>query len=302
MSYKDYYKILGIKTDASATEIEEAYLKLSARYSADEFEEDELSQIILQNITEAFMVLDSNEFRLEYDTKGSDWELPDAFYEDIIQEEETIEPEEELIDEDKPSEEEIADSFKSFFEKGFKEVVRLSKQHQDQQGHNTHITIPFSINDALEGTTKTITIEAEEIEIPIPKGAFPGQQLRLAGKGKRSTDGQTTGDLWITLVEQPHAYFFRRGNNILYHASVDIYTALLGGNITVPTPTGKVKMNIPKGIISNAALKIAGGGIPHFNNPEARGDFFVELHIEMPKDLSEEEIVLIKRLRGLRSS
>ena len=301
MSYKDYYRILGIKTDASTIEIEESYLKLSARYSTAEFEEDELSQIILQNITEAFMVLGDNEFRLEYDAKGSDWELPDSFYEGILEEEIiATEAEEKVVDKEKPSEDELNNSFKSFFEKGFKEVVRLSKQHQKQHDHNIHINLPFSINDAMEGATKTINIETEEIEIPIPKGAFSGQRLRLASRGKSSTDGQAKGDLWITLVEQPHAYFFRRGNNILYHASVDVYTALLGGNITVPTPNGKVKMNIPKGVISNAALKIEGAGIPIFNTPETRGDFFVELHIEMPKDLTEEEVILVKRLRDLR--
>ncbi len=300
MSYKDYYKILGVNKDASATEIEKAYLKLSARYSTAEFKEDELSQSILQNITEAFMVLSDDEFRLEYDTKGSDWEIPDSFDDENMIEEEIIETEEEqIVNREDLSEEEIANSFKSFFEKGFKEVIRLSRQH-NQQDHNIHITVPFSINDAIEGKTKTIKIETEEIEIPIPKGAFPGQRLRLAGRGKSSADGQTTGDLLITLVEQPHAYFFRRGNNILYHASVDVFTAMLGGSITVPTPKGKVKMNIPKGVISNATLKIAGAGIPQFNNPEKHGDFFVELHIEMPKDLSEEELVLIKRLRELR--
>lgn len=294
MSYKDYYKILGIKTTASATEIEDAYLKLSARYNAEEFEDDELSQTILQNITEAFMVLGDDEFRLEYDAKGSDWELPDSFYEETI-EEEMAESEEGLIEEGNPNEEELVDSFKAFFEKGFKEVMRLSKQD-----HHLHITVPFSINDAIEGATKTIKVEEEEIDIPIPKGAFPGQRLRLAGKGKINAEKQTRGDLWIILVEQPHAYFFRKGNNILYHASVDVYTAILGGSITVPTPNGKIKMNIPKGIVSNAALKIEGAGIPVFNNTEARGDFFVELHIEMPKELSEEELVLIRRLRDLR--
>jgi curved DNA-binding protein len=303
MTYKNYYKILGIDSNASTAEVEKAYFKLSSRYRSEQFD-DELSQQILQDIVDAFMVLSDPELRMEYDTKGKDFEIPDSFYADVLEEEskeiktEPLQSNEVIMN--LPNAEEIANTFKSFLEKGFQEVVRLSQQHQQQHALDIRITVPFSIEDAMTGASKTISLQNGDLEVTIPKGAFSGQMLRFVKQGKQSTDGKMIGDLWITLMEKPHAYFFRKANDLLYHASIDVYTALLGGKITVPTVNGKIKMDIPKGIVSNAQLKIAGEGLPVFNNSEMRGDYYVELHIEMPRDLSAEEIDLIKQLREMR--
>lgn len=297
MSYKDYYKILGIEKEASTKEVEDAYLKLSARFNREDYSDDDMNQAISQDIAEAFMVLSDSELRTEYDLKGTDWELPDAFDEDSDNHDEELfeEGEDQTIDD-------IAKTFRSLFENGFKEAVRMSKQQEKLNAYNNYIKVDFSLSEAMEGATKTITYQDEDLDIPIPKGAFTGQMLRFPNKGKLHPDGQTTGDLWITLLEKPHQYFFRKGNNVLYHASVDVYTALLGGKITVPTLKGKVKIKIPNSIISNGKIKVPGEGLPVFNKPDERGDFFVELHIEMPRDFSEEEIALIKQLRDLRKN
>jgi curved DNA-binding protein len=303
MSYKNYYKILGINKHASTAEVENAYFKLSSRYRSEQFD-DELSQQILRDITEAFMVIGDSELRSAYDTKGNDFEIPDRFYDDIREGDpkesktEILQSNEAIID--LPNAEEIANTFKSLFEKGFKEIVRLSQQDQQRHALDISITVPFSIEEAMTGVIKTIQLQNGGLDVPIPKGAFPGQVLRFVKQGKQSPEGKVIGDLWIRLEEQPHAYLFRKGNDLLYHASVDIYTALLGGKITVPTVNGKIKIDIPQGLVSNAQLKVSGEGLPAFNNPEVRGDFYVELHTEMPRDLSAEEIDLIKRLRGMR--
>ncbi|MFK7807208.1 MAG: DnaJ C-terminal domain-containing protein [Saprospiraceae bacterium] len=306
MAYKNYYKILGINRDATMPEVEAAYLKISERYNSPKLDNDELSQKIRSEIAEAFMVLGDPQVRLEYDAKGSDWEMPESFYNDLL-EEELADGEDELTKQESDAVQEmnvedLAKDFKSFFEKGFKEVIRRSRQQQEKAKLDIHLAVPFTLSDALNGSGKTIELEDEEIEIRIPKGALPGQKLRFENKGNTSEDGQIIGDLWVTLVGQPHSYFFRRGNSILYHASVDMYTALLGGKITVPSLDGKIKMDIPKGLVQNARIKVEGEGLPDFNEPDKRGDFFVELHLEIPKDLSEEEIALIKQLRDLRRS
>ncbi|HHS95037.1 MAG TPA: J domain-containing protein [Phaeodactylibacter sp.] len=292
MAFKDYYKILGIDKTASAREVEEAYLKLSARYSSEQYENDELNQRILNEINEAFKVLGNPSLREEYDRKGADWIPPDFLYDTDLEEDVVTEIEGE----------DIVESITSFFEKGLKEVIRLSRQQQDQQNIHLSINVPFTLSEALRGAIKTVELEdGTSVQVPIPKGAFSGQHLRLRGKGLQSADGKTQGDLWVTLVEMPHAYFFRKGNDILYHASVDVYTAMLGGTISVPTLEGKVDLPIPTGFVSKGLLKIQDAGIPVFNQGNSRGDFYVELHIELPKSLSEEERALIQKLKDMRS-
>ncbi len=293
MSYKDYYKILGIDSTATPVEIEAAYQKLAARYSSEQLEKDDFTQTVLNDLNEAYLVLTDEGLRQEYDTQGADWKLPDDFLNHRSIENEKVEE-----GPFKADAHNLASLFQSVIEKGLEAAAQFDGLHQ-KENHHVQVQLPFRLQDAFDGSLKTIQVNGEELNVNIPKGAYAGMRMRFAGKGREGPDGKR-GDLFVTLVEQPHHYFFRNGNNLLYHASIDMYTALLGGRINVPTPAGRMGLTIPKGVLNNSQLRVVGAGMPLLNDPDRRGDFFVELHIETPRDLSEEEIELIKRLRDLR--
>ncbi|WP_178985553.1 DnaJ C-terminal domain-containing protein [Winogradskyella helgolandensis] len=311
MNYKDYYKILGVSKDASEKEIKKAYRKLAAKHHPDKNPDDKASEEKFKEINEANEVLSDKEKREKYDTLGSNWEAyqntgddwrdyanqanqrqsrangysyqgdPSSFYGQGAQ---------------------SGEDFSSFFETFFGAGGRNTRgQRSAHSGGDTQAEMPITLLEAYEGSKRTFEIHNETLRISIKKGAYDGQQLKIKGKGQKGVQAGNRGDLYIILKVQQDPRFQRNGDNLLYSASVDLYTAILGGKIEVPTLTGTVKVTVPKGSETGKTLRLKGKGMPKYNKPTTHGDLLVKLTVNLPKALTKEEEELFKKLQGLRT-
>jgi molecular chaperone DnaJ len=148
---------------------------------------------------------------------------------------------------------------------------------------------------ACRGTGETL--RRRRVTVKIPPGISDGQQLRLAGEGGRGRFGGPNGDLLLTVRVQPHPFFRRAGDDIYVKLPITITEAALGGEISVPTLTGRAKVTVPAGTASGQRLRLRGQGAPKLGRPDQRGDMYVEVEIVPPKRLSRQARKLLEQLQ-----
>ena len=159
----------------------------------------------------------------------------------------------------------------------------------------------ISLEDAFRGTTISLRWEdGRRIEAKIPPGVHSGSRVRLSGQGEAGAGGGQPGDLYLKIDVRPHAVFKRDGDNLKINASVDLYTALLGGKISVSSLDKTVDLAIPPETAIGRAFRLRGLGMPNLNDAQKRGDLYVTVQVQIPKDLSAEEKQLFEQLRALR--
>jgi curved DNA-binding protein len=165
--------------------------------------------------------------------------------------------------------------------------------------------IPITLAEALNGTTRTIEIPAaggvRRIEARIPPGSTTGTSIRLAGQGEPGVNGGPPGDLYLEVEVLPDPRFERRGSDLYEKIKVPLTTALLGGEVKVPTLTGQVALKLPPETDDGRVFRLRGQGLPLPNNPTQRGDLFVEVHVDVPRNLSEREKQLVRQLAESRA-
>ena len=132
------------------------------------------------------------------------------------------------------------------------------------------------------------------ISVNIPAGIDDGQTISLRGQGHAGANGGPTGDMLITVSVKTHALFDRDGTSVLLALPVSFVQAALGADVEVPTLDGKVKLTIPEGTQTGSVFRLRGKGIPHLNS-SARGDQFVTVNIETPKNLTKEQKELLRQ-------
>lgn len=143
----------------------------------------------------------------------------------------------------------------------------------------------------------------KELEVSIPRGVRTGSRVRISGKGGPGMNGGPAGDVYLVIKVVPHPRFERTGDDLVQTVSVPLYTAILGGEVVVPTINGQVALTVPPGTQADRQFRLRGKGMPKLGSATGEaGDLRVRSAIELPTDLSEEERTLFERLRGLRSA
>lgn len=304
MNYKDYYKILSVNKDASQKDIKKAYRKLAAKYHPDKNPENKQAEERFKEINEANEVLSNAEKREKYDTLGSNWEAYQHTGDDWRDYANQSRNKQRSYQGDASDIFEQGGSgsgdFSSFFETFFGGRRTGSRQQAAYNGGDTQAEMPITLLEAYEGSKRAFKIHNETLRIAIKPGSFDGQQLKIRGKGQEGVQGGKRGDLYIILRVQQDARFRRSYDNLIYNASVDLYTAILGGKIDVPTLTGTVKVSVPKGSETGKTLRLKGKGMPKYGQTSQYGDLLVNLSINLPKNLTKEEEELFKKLKQLR--
>ena len=299
MEYKDYYKTLGVKKDASQKDIKKAYRKLAAKYHPDKNIDDKKAEQKFKEINEANQVLSDPKKRKKYDSLGSNWEAyeqggfdPNQFGGRQRQRRHQFEGD--------PFGGQGGD-FSSFFEQFFGGQQRGGQRRQAVfKGQDLEATMDLTFQEAYQGSSRMFEVNGQKLRIKIKPGATHQQKLKLKGKGRPSPNGGPSGDLYIVLHIRPDSKFQREGNNLIYTQDIDIYTAILGGKLTIPTMKGTVKMTIPKGTQIGKTLRLKGKGMPVYGKADQQGDLLVKLNIQLPKDLSPAEIELFEQLQKMR--
>ena len=165
------------------------------------------------------------------------------------------------------------------------------------QDYNAELTL--SLIDAMETHQQTLTVNGKNIRITIPAGVENGQVIKLKGYGSPGANGGPAGDLYITFNISPHPDFKRRGNDLFTNATINLYTALLGGETTIKTLKGKVKLKVNPETQYGTKIRLKGKGFPVYKKDGESGDLYVTYQIQLPANLSEQQKILFTELSNL---
>ncbi|HQF42070.1 MAG TPA: J domain-containing protein [Ignavibacteriaceae bacterium] len=309
MEYKDYYKILGVEKSATQDEIKKAYRKLAMKYHPDRNPGNKSAEEKFKEITEANEVLSDPEKRKKYDTLGANWKQYqhtggqgfDDFFTHFGGSRSggrtgaTYEFSGDFGDIFGGMGGGFSDFFESFFGggRGFS-----GRTQQQKTAVDVEVVLNVSLEDAFNGSEKTINVDGKKLKVKINPGTKDGQKLRLKGLGRSKTAGGTKGDLFLNIHILQHPFYEIKDNQLYYNLDIDLYTAVLGGKENIRTLDGKtVSVNIPEGTESEKVLRLKGLGLIENG---VRGDLFIDIHVTVPKNLSREEKELFNKLKSLR--
>ena len=304
MEYKDYYKIMGVKKDATQDEIKRAYRKLARRYHPDVSKEPDAEKKF-KEVGEAYEVLKDPEKRAAYDQLGANWKEGQEF---------RPPPDWDAGFEFRgggytPGDASaFSDFFESLFGRGFGGGFSGARGGGAQfraQGEDHHAKVLIDLEDAFHGATRTITLHAPELDaqghvtthertlnVHIPKGVKQGQQIRLAGQGSPGFGGGSAGDLYLEVEFKPHAFYRVEGRDLYLDLPVAPWEAALGAQVKAPTPGGIIDLKIPPGSSSGRKLRLKGRGIPG----KSPGDLYAVLRIALPPGNSERAKAFYRRM------
>jgi curved DNA-binding protein len=170
-----------------------------------------------------------------------------------------------------------------------------------RRGRDYEQPVEISLQEAYQGTSRIFQIGNQRIEVNIPPGADNGTRVRVAGKGAPGSSGGPAGDLFLVIEITPNPIFKREGANLELDLPVNLYTAILGGEVQIPTPDGRhVLLTVPPQTQNNSKIRLKGKGMPVLGHPSEQGDLFAVIHLQLPDDLTPEEIALFKKLQKMR--
>jgi len=298
MDYKDYYKILGVQRSAGGDEVRKAYRKLAMQYHPDRNPGDKQAEERFKEINEAYQVLNDPQKRARYDQLGSaysnwqqrggtpgdfDWtqwfsgqpggtrveygDINDLFGQDVF-----------------------SDFFRSIF--GGTGGARTSTRARRAPAYQQPITI--SLEEAYRGTTRMFQSDGRQLTVKIPAGVKTGSKVRAAGA---APDGQ---DLYLIIEVADDPRFERQGDDLRTSATIDVFTSILGGEAAVQTVDGEVTLKIPAGTQPEQVFRLAGRGMPRLKSTHARGDLFVRVKVQIPKELTPTQTDLLQQAARLK--
>ncbi len=288
MEFVDYYKILGVEKTASEDDIKKAYRNKARKLHPDVNPNDKSADKKFQQLNEANEVLSDPAKRKKYDQYGKDWQHADQF-----EQQRRSQRHSPFGGQDHGSD----GDFSSFFESMFGDPGRGRQSKRKGQDYNAELKL--ALTDAMETHQQTVSVNGKNIRITIPAGIENGQVIKLKGYGAPGSNGGPAGDLFITFVISSHPQFTRKGNDLNTKASIDLYTAVLGGDTTIETLKGKVKMKVSPGTQPGTKIRLKGKGFPVYKKDGETGDLYVTFEVKLPEDLTEKQKALFVELSKL---
>jgi curved DNA-binding protein len=284
LSYTDYYEVLGVPRDADHNAIRQAYRKLARQYHPD-LNSDSDAEERFKELGEAYEVLSDADKRERYDRLGARWretehEAPEESFEDFFTHEGF----------GNGTRVEFGDDlFEALF------GARPGRASGSLRGHDREALLELSLEDALTGGRRRLTLDGRDLNVNFPAGVRDGQMIRLAGKGGEGRDGGPPGDLFLRVAMKPHPRFGRRGDDDLdVELPITPSEAALGATVAVETPTGSARVRVPAGSSSGKRLRLRGRGLPKRGG--GSGDLHAIVKIVVPKKLSDRERELYEQL------
>ena len=291
MAFIDYYKVLGVKNDASQDEIKKAYRRMAKRYHPDTNKDDPNAKERFQEINEANEVLSDPEKRRKYDEYGENWRHADEFEAQRGQYSNGAQGGYNFGGfggfGDFGSSAGNTSGFSDFFEELFGHGAFRGGKGSRQRGGDIQATLQLTLHEAATTHRQQFGVNGETVSITVPAGIADGQKIRIKGKGKTGVNGER-GDLYITFGITPDSRFTREGDDLHTTATIDAFTLLLGGEVIVPTLNGNIKATIKPGTQPGSKLRLRGKGFPVYKQPDRYGDLIVTIAVTIPQ-LSERQ-------------
>lgn len=306
VKYKDYYETLGVSRNADEKEIKAAYRKLARQYHPDANPGDKTAEEKFKEVSEAYEVLKDPEKRRKYDTLGANWKngadfTPPPGFGGFAFDFGNME----TFGRGSP----FSDFFETLFGQHFGPPTNDSAPtgfgRRTTKGQDTEAEIELTIEEIAKGTTRNIHISGptstkpKTLQVKIPAGVREGSKVRVPGEGGLSmVSGGTNGDLFLKVKIKPHPQFQIEGENLVSELQISPAQAVLGGEATVQTLDGNVRINIPALSQNGRLLRLRERGLPKLKQ-STRGDQLVRLKIVLPASVSPEEKALYEQLLAI---
>jgi curved DNA-binding protein len=273
MAFIDYYKILGVDKTAGEKDIKNAYRKLARKHHPDLNPNDPEANKKFQQLNEANEVLSDPEKRKKYDQYGENWQHAEA-YEQAKQQQ----------------------SRQQQSYSGGAGGRGFDDEDFGQGGGDFSEFFQSMLQDVTESRKQTLTVNGKNIRLTIPAGVENGQTIKISGHGGPGANSGPAGDLFITFQVANDPNFKREGSNLYHTIKLDLYTAVLGGEITADTLTGKVKLKVKPETQNGTKVKLKGKGMPVYKKDGEFGDLYLTYEIELPTNLTEKQKQLFEEL------
>lgn len=297
MEFIDYYKILEIDKSASEADIKKAYRKLARKYHPDLNPNDVNAKKKFQQINEANEVLSDSEKRKKYDKYGKDWMHADEFEKAGQQRSQGGGG----FSSSQGGGDFSGGDFSDFFESMFGgQGKNRGGGAAKYRGQDFNAELHLDLKDVFTTHKQTLTVNGKSIRLTIPAGVENGQVIKIAGHGGEGMSGGPHGDLYITFSITNSTNFKRERNDLYSDVELDLYTAILGGEITIDTFDGKVKLPVKPETQNATKVKLKGKGFPVYKKEAEFGDLYVTYKIKMPTNLSDKEKELFQELAKIR--
>jgi curved DNA-binding protein len=297
MDFVDYYKLLGIDKSATPKEVKNAYRKLARKYHPDLNPNDKDSNRNFQKINEANEVLSDPEKRKKYDRYGKDWQHSDQAESGNNSQEQSSNARRKRYSGTNPE-----GDFSDFFESMFGGASGAGRSRQVKfRGEDYNAELHLSLEDAITNHKQTLTVNEKKIRITIPAGIENGQIVKIPGHGGSGINGGPNGDLYLKFTIADRSDIKRSGNDLYSKVTLELYTAILGGEITIDTLSGKVKLKVKPETQNGTKIKLKGKGFPVYKNDGQFGDFYITYEVKIPTDLTERQKVLFTELSEIQA-
>jgi len=309
VEFKDYYATLGVGKAATDKEIKQAFRKLARKHHPDVNPGDKAAESKFKEINEAYEVLGDPAKRKKYDELGANWRAyeqaeraggPNPFagqwnvntgggqggFRTMTQEEM-----EEMFGDQNP----FSDFFTTFFGGGFGGGTSArGGRTRSRKGRDVEHEIELSLDDAYHGATRRLSLKHDghtrTVDVRIPAGVGDGSRVRISGEGEPGIGGAASGDLYLRIRLSTHPLFERKGRDLYVKVPLPVTTAVLGGEVEVPTIAGKsVRLRIPAVTQNGQVFRLKGYGMPAVNKNDDKGDAYARVEVQLPTQLTPEE-------------
>jgi len=305
MDYKDYYEILGVAPTADKKAIQQTYRQLARKHHPDVNPGNKDAEEKFKTINEAYQVLSDAKQRKKYDElraqyqqwqkmggqqgQDFDWQNWSAQPGQGARTQASAEDLEDLFGSASP----YSDFFSNIF--GGK-----ASSPSPRRGRDAEYEVDLTLEEAFRGTERALEIDGHRVQASIPLGVRTGTRVRLAGRGESGRNGGAAGDLYLIIKVLPNNIFERDGDDLHFDASVDIFTAIAGGEIRIPALEKPLTLTIPPRTNANRTFRLRGKGMPYLREPNKRGDMFARVKLVLPDSLTEQEVGSITALASAR--
>ena len=295
MEYIDYYKVLGLDKNASQEDIKKAYRKLARKHHPDLNPNDKEAHKKFQQLNEANEVLSDPEKRKKYDQYGKDWQHAEQFE----QTRQSQQRSQHFGGEGFSGQFDEGD-FSDFFASMFGDSGPRFRQRQTKfRGEDYQAELQLNLTDVYKTHQQVLKVNDKNIRITIPAGVEDGQKIKIKGFGGTGINGGPNGDLYITFHIINNTEFKRQGNDLYKTVDLDLYTGVLGGEKTIDTLDGKIKLNVKPETQNETKIRLKGKGFPVYKKHGESGDLIVTFKIKIPTNLSEKQKELFEQLSKL---
>jgi curved DNA-binding protein len=322
MEYQDYYKTLGVERNASQEDLKRAFRKLAMKFHPDRNQGDKGAEEKFKQINEAYEVLSDPQKRARYDQLGESyhqWQQAGNAQGNFRWED--------WFTTQSPAgggggvRVDMGDlndffggvggsgGFSDFFNTifggmagmgssgmGGRTTVR-TQTRPSAKPRTYEQAIHISLMEAYTGTERTISVNDKRLQVKIPAGSNTGTKVRMAGAVSSGTHKE---DVFLVVEVDPDQRFERDGEDLYTDVSIDLYTAVLGGNTPVQTPGGQVTLTIPAGTQPGQKIRLSGRGMPHLRNPQTAGDLYARIKVALPRHLNEKQRALFEQLKQIQ--